>query len=152
MSNHDVVAVLNKLIDTCKDGELSYKTCADDAGERNSPLQIQFAHLQGEHAAAVAELQGLIAHLGGRERAPGSISEAIRLSWVNLKIAIAGKDDRAVLAECQRSEETATRRYAEALEQALPEDVRRVLERQCHDVMANRDQIQLLHHQLDIEA
>ncbi|MET3106461.1 uncharacterized protein (TIGR02284 family) [Oxalobacteraceae bacterium GrIS 2.11] len=149
MDNQDVISVLNTLIETCKDGEASYTTCAKDAGERNSPLQPVYADIRHRCAAAASELQALVVSLAGEPSTEGSTAEAIHRGWVNLKHALGAKSDEAVLAECERGEDAAKKQYHLALEHDLPAQIRTVVERQSQGVLANHDKIKSLRDRSD---
>jgi uncharacterized protein (TIGR02284 family) len=60
---------------------------------------------------------------------------------LDLKSAVTNRDDLAILEQCERGEDVAKAKYRKALEQALPEDVRSVGQRQCDGAMRNHDQI-----------
>lgn len=152
MNNDDVISTLNNLIETCKDGEDSYKTCATDAAKRNSELQTMFVNLQHDCAAAAAQLQDLVRTEGGKPRTESSIGDAIHRGWVNLKTAIGGNNDEAVLVECERGEDSAKHNYSVALKQDLPPQVRAMVERQYQGVLVNHAKIKTLRDQLKVEA
>ncbi len=69
----------------------------------------------------------------------GSVLGALHRRWVNVKTAITGKDEAAVLAECERGEDMAVVAYKDALAQDLPSDVRKLIERQYQGAIANHD-------------
>jgi uncharacterized protein (TIGR02284 family) len=152
MDNDDIISTLNDLIDTCKDGEASYNTCVADAKERHSNLQTMFADLEHGCAVAATELQGLVRSAGGHARTDSSVGGTMHRSWVNLKTAIAGKSDEAVLIECEQGEDSAARRYAVALERDFPPSIRMVIERQYQGVLVNHQQIKTLRDQMKVEA
>jgi uncharacterized protein (TIGR02284 family) len=64
--------------------------------------------------------------------------------WVNIKGAISGMDDHAILDECERGEDSAKRAYEDALNCDLPGDVRMVVQRQYTEVKANHDRVKEL--------
>jgi uncharacterized protein (TIGR02284 family) len=68
--------------------------------------------------------------------------------WVDLKSAITGKDDEAILNECERGEDVAVKSYRNALEKDLPPDIRSVVERQYNGVLRNHDQVKSLRDQI----
>jgi uncharacterized protein (TIGR02284 family) len=57
---------------------------------------------------------------------------------------ITGRDDEAILNECERGEDVALKSYRKALEKDLPMDVRSVVERQLQGVQRNHDQVKAL--------
>jgi len=152
MNNDEVISTLNDLIETCKDGEESYKTCATDAAKRKSDLQTTFANLQHGCAVAATELQDLVRAEGGKAETEASVGDAIHRGWVNLKTALGGNNDEAVLVECERGEDSAKRNYSAALERDLPSQVRAVVERQYQGVLVNHMKIKTLRDQLKVDA
>jgi uncharacterized protein (TIGR02284 family) len=95
-------------------------------------------------AEGAKELQGEVLRLGGDPDTQGSISGAVHRGWLNIKSAITGKDAVAVLNECERGEDVAVQSYQDALDQDLPADVRNLVERQYHGVLANHDRVRNL--------
>jgi len=139
MDKDDVIATLNDLIETSKDGEEGFRTCADNVTEMR--LKIFFEHAARRCAEAVHELQAKVRHLGGDPERSGSTGASLHRGWLELKTAIAGKDERAVLAECERGEDVAKREYEKALAKDLPSDLRAVIDRQYREVRANHDRV-----------
>lgn len=144
MDNDDIISTLNDLIKTSKDGEAGFKTCAADASDRNQRLKSMLTMRQNECAAAVSELQQLVRAHGGNPKDSSSVSGAMHRAWVDVKSAVTGKDDEAVLNECERGEDSAVKNYREALKSDLPADVRAVVERQYQGVLSNHDQIKIM--------
>ncbi|MGB7481690.1 MAG: PA2169 family four-helix-bundle protein [Burkholderiaceae bacterium] len=148
MDNDDIISTLNDLIETSRDGEEGFRTCAEDASDRNPQLKAMLEARQRECAAAVRELQDLVRAHGGDPAKRSSVSGTMHRAWVDVKSAITGKDDEAVLNECERGEDSAVESYREALDQnTLPADVRAVVERQYQGVLRNHDQIKMLRDQ-----
>ena len=139
----DTIKILNNLIETSKDGEAGFRTCAKDV--KDPQLQSLFNNRARECAAAAGELQGLVLELGGKPEDSTSVGGDMHRRWVDLKSLITGKSDEAILNECERGEDVAKKHYAEALEkQDLPAHVREVIQRQYAGVIRNHDQIKAL--------
>ncbi|MBC7502074.1 MAG: PA2169 family four-helix-bundle protein [Herminiimonas sp.] len=141
----NIVATLNNLIETCKDGETGFSTCADESGEP----QLQ-AFLSGQArrcAEAAAELQKVVVSSGGNPQAAGSPGHALHRRWTDIKSTLTGSDDEAILKECERGEELTAHSYRAALQQSLPPDVRMLVERQYQSVLQNYAQIKNLRDQ-----
>lgn len=137
MKDSEVISTLNDLIETCKDGEQGFKTCAEDIAD--SQYRQPFLTLASGCAAAAQELTGLVLARGGDPETRSSLSGTLHRRWVDIKSAIMGKDDEAILNECERGEDVAKKSYANALEKDLPADVRAVVERQYQGVLKNHD-------------
>jgi uncharacterized protein (TIGR02284 family) len=79
--------------------------------------------------------------MGGDADSAGSTSGALHRAWLDFRTNVTGMDDAAVLRECERGENAARKAYEEALRQALPGDIRVVVERQFREVKANHERI-----------
>jgi uncharacterized protein (TIGR02284 family) len=148
MNNHDVISSLNDLIETCKDGEEGFKTCAEDASGRHPQLKAMLMDRVQSCATAANELQALVREQGGDPAKHGGAGGALHRSWLNVKTAITGKSDKAVLEECERGEDVAVRTYRKVLERDLPAAIRFVVERQYQGVLSNHNLIKNLRDQV----
>lgn len=145
MDKSDIVSTLNDLIETSKDGEEGFRQCAENVTDLE--LKSYFNSRAERCATAVAELQDLVEAYGGKPETTSSVSGALHRRWVDVKAAITGKNDEAVLEECERGEDVAKARYQKALAENLPDDVRALVERQYQGVMQNHDQVKSLRNQ-----
>jgi uncharacterized protein (TIGR02284 family) len=138
-----VIATLNNLIETCKDGENGYQTAAHCV--KNDDLKALFASYAKQRGLYAAELQGEVSRLGGDPEKTGSIAGALWRGWTNIKSAVTGGDEGAVIAECERGEDSAKKNYEEALhEGGLPADVQAMVERQYAGIKEAHDRIRAL--------
>ncbi|MVW71297.1 MULTISPECIES: PA2169 family four-helix-bundle protein [unclassified Bordetella] len=138
MADH-VVKVLNNLIETSKNGEKGFLAAAEDT--KTAELKMLFESRARDCAAGAAELQTVVSQLGGKPEDSGTVAGAIHRGWTNLKAAVAGRDDLAILEECERGEDVAKAQYSDALKEALPENIRAIVERQYQGVLRNHDQV-----------
>ena len=141
-SSKDTISVLNHLIETCKDGQEGFKTCAEDI--KNPELKALFVKRSQECGTAAGELQAEVTALGGSPEDSTSVSGDLHRRWVDLKSLVTGKSEEAVLNEAERGEDVALKAYKEALEKPLPANVYAIVERQYHGVQRNHDQIKAL--------
>ena len=142
MSNDDVIDTLNDLIETCKDGEAGFRTCAEDS--KRPDLKTVFETGARRCAEAARELQAEVQRMGGKAERSGSLAGSAHRRWVDIKSAITGKDDAAVLAECERGEDVAKSSYEKALKKDLPPSVRAIVQRQYDGVLQNHDTVRSL--------
>jgi len=145
MDNDEVISTLNDLIETSKDGQEGFRTCAEDASDPQ--LKAFLASRSQACAAAVIELQDLVRAYGGDPETTGGLGGAVHRRWIDIKSLVTGKDDKAVLKECERGEDVAVASYRNALEKNLPAEVRTVVERQYQGVLQNQDQVRSLRDQ-----
>ncbi|NKQ09935.1 PA2169 family four-helix-bundle protein [Pseudomonas sp. SST3] len=142
MDTNDTISVLNDLIETSKDGEKGFRECADDL--KNPQLKSTMTQRAQDCATAAAELQQLVRSLGGDPETSSSTAGDMHRRWVDLKSAITGHSDEAILNECERGEDVALKSYRKALDKDLPVDIRAVVERQFQGVQRNHDQVKAL--------
>ena len=143
MKDEEVIGVLNDLIETCKDGEYGFAKCA----ERVNTASLKGLMLKRSAGcrSAARELQSLVVRHGGEPTERGSVLGALHRGWVSVVDVLSANADHAVLAECERGEDSALARYRHALAtNGLPLEVREVVERQCAGVQANHDRIRQL--------
>ena len=142
MDTDDVIDTLNDLIETCKDGENGFRTCAEDI--KNAQLQPFFLTAAERCAEASAQLREEVVRLGGKPERSGSLAGSAHRRWVDIKSAITGKDDAAVLAECERGEDVAKASYEKALKKDLPPSIRVIVQTQYEGVLQNHDRVRAL--------
>ena len=144
--NDDVISTLNDLIETSRDGEEGYRTSAQDA--KDPQLKQLFQEGMQSCARGASELQQLVRQLGGDPDKSGSVSGSVHRGWVNVKAAVTGRNDLAILEEVERGEDVAKARYRKALEDGdLPPEVRQIVESQYQGVMRNHDRAKALRDQ-----
>jgi uncharacterized protein (TIGR02284 family) len=141
-TNDEVISLLNNLIETCKDGEQGFKEAAE--GVERSDLKSTFYEYSQQRSQYAGILQGLVRSLGGDAENDGSISGAMHRGWINIKSAVTGRDEAAILNECERGEDYAKEAYEEALKTSLPSNVEDVLRQQSQGVQAAHNRIKEL--------
>jgi uncharacterized protein (TIGR02284 family) len=142
----DNIGMLKELVETSKDGEQGFRTAAEDT--KNPELKSVFLQRSQDCAKGAAELQQLVGRFGGKPEQGGSVAGALHRGWVNLKAAVASRDDLAILEECERGEDVAKAKYRSALDDdALTAEARQVVQRQYDGVIRNHDQIRDLRNQ-----
>jgi uncharacterized protein (TIGR02284 family) len=138
MDRNNVVDILNTLVETSKDGEYGFKTCAEHA--RSSELKQFFSRRAQECSTAAQELQSLVVRFGGKPDTGGTAAGALHRGWLAARGTVALNDDKAMLNECERGEDAAVARYRSALEKQLPPEVDAVVRRQFQGVQRNHDE------------
>ena len=146
-ANDDAVSTLNNLIETCKDGQNGFQTAAD--GVARGELKTLFHSYAQQRSKFAGELQNEVRRLGGDPEKAGSVAATLHRGWINIKSAVTGKDDNAVIAECERGEDSAVRNYQDALNSNLPENVRSIVQQQFTQVKEAHDRIRSLERATD---
>lgn len=142
MDKDDVIDTLNELIETCKDGELGFRDCAENI--RDPSIQQMMMTAADRCRQGADELQREVQLLGGKAETSGSLAGSAHRRWVDIKGTIMGKDEASVLAECERGEDVAKESYQRALKQELPANIRSIVERQYRGVLENHDRVRAL--------
>jgi uncharacterized protein (TIGR02284 family) len=141
-TNDDVISTLNNLIETCRDGENGFRTAAE--GVNRSDLKSLFTNYSQQRSEFVRELQQEVRKLGGDPAKSGSVAATLHRGWINIKSAVTGKDEGAVISEAERGEDSAVANYRDALEQNLPSTVQMLVQRQYTEIKAAHDRIRSL--------
>ncbi|MEQ7917966.1 PA2169 family four-helix-bundle protein [Xanthomonas sp. WHRI 1810A] len=144
--NKEAISVLNDLIETSIDGEKGFHTAAEDA--KNPEIKAYLLSRSTECKTAVAELQAEVRALGGDPETSSSAAGGVHRLWVELKSALSGKTDEAVLNEVESGEDHALKAYKEASQKAveknLPVNVTSLIQRQLAGTQANHDKVKAL--------
>jgi uncharacterized protein (TIGR02284 family) len=133
---------MNDLVETCKDGEEGFRQAAE--GTQRSDLRTLFQEYSRQRAQFASELQMEVARLGGSPEKSGSMGGALHRGWMNIKSAVTGKDDYAILAEAERGEDAAVKSYREVLSKDLPSDIRSMVQRQFEEIQSAHRKIREL--------
>jgi uncharacterized protein (TIGR02284 family) len=64
--------------------------------------------------------------------------------WIDLKSAITSQDESAILAECERGEDSAVQEFEKAMRNDLPPPVRDIVSRQYSEIKSAHDRIKTL--------
>ena len=146
--NDNVISTLNNLIETCKDGQNGFQTAAE--GVKRSDLKSLFAEYALQRSKFAGELQNEVTRLGGDPENTGSVAATLHRGWINIKSAVTGADENAVIAECERGEDSAVSNYQDALnDQNLPADIRSIVERQYMQIKEAHDRVRALERATD---
>lgn len=139
--NKETISLLNSLIETCKDGEQGFKTAAE--GLTSPDLKAKFLDYSRERGRIASELQAEVQSLGGTAEQAGNLSGSVHRGWLDIKSAITGKDDYAIVVEAERGEDVAKNAFESALKEVQPGTTQSLLQRlsakvrQAHDDVRN---------------
>ena len=140
----ETISTINDLIETVKDGQEGFRQAAEAV--ENLELKSLFNEFSLQRSRFAGELQSQAVGLGeSKPEDSGSAAGAMHRAWINLKSAIAKHDDHAILAECERGEDSAIKEYLEAMkEENLAGPVRDIISRQYAEVQNAHDRIKQL--------
>ncbi len=142
MDADKVVAILNGLIETCRDGENGFKTAAD--GLQDPKIKSLFQQYSRQRAEMARELQDEVRRLGGDPEQRGSVAGAMHRGWIDIKSIVTGRDDNAIVAEAERGEDSAKRMYEDALQAALYTQTLALVREQSMKVHDAHDRVRAL--------
>lgn len=137
-----VGSTLNQLIQTCKDGEAGFLAAAELVEDLN--LRRLFESYSQQRAEFAAELQLEVRRMAQDPVEGGHATAALHRGWMDIKAGVTGRDEGAIISECERGEDVAVRAYEKALDSGLPADLRTMVEREFLQVKAAHDQIRSL--------
>jgi len=132
MSEHNERWALNRLIDTCRDGERGFRYAANHV--RNPTVKALFLRIARERERFATELLPHAQRLGGATESDGSLAGGLHRGWMTLKDAVGGHDETAIIHEAERGERAALAAYEDGLNGVLAPGTREVIERQCRIV------------------
>jgi len=142
-SHKEIVNHLQDLLEKNYDAEAGYKKALTDAkdGQLKNFLKQQAA-LRGRFAT---ELDHEIRSLNEKPKESGSTTGSLHRAWIDIKTAVTGNDDEAVLEECIRGEKASVDEYQKALDnQAFPPKIKATLTKQVDEVQATLHKVKSL--------
>jgi len=125
-------AVLNSLIETCKDAERGLLHAAELV--KDPALKTFFTATAQRRGELAMQLLPHAQRLGGAETADGTAGATLHRKWMDIRSALSGHDDRAVVVEAERGDSMSLLAFKGAVDGALPGTVRDIVEQAYHDV------------------
>jgi uncharacterized protein (TIGR02284 family) len=144
MTDRSERAVLNHLIETCKDAERGFRHVAEHA--KDPAMKSLFLDIASQRAGFAADLLPFAQRLGGADAHEGTAVGALHRTWIDLRGAISRNDPAAVLFEAERGESFSRGVYKEALDGLLPPTARELVESQYVELQKTADRLK------DLEA
>jgi uncharacterized protein (TIGR02284 family) len=139
MDQNNALDVVEKLIETCKDGENGYRDAAEHV--KRSDLKTFFLSQSLERAKFAGELQAELPRLGEHgKKNSGSATAAMHRAWIDTKVAM-GAGDQAILESVERGEDSAKENYQKAATDSLPNNVAEIVRRQAASVKSAHDRV-----------
>jgi uncharacterized protein (TIGR02284 family) len=140
----EIISTINDLIETLKDGQKGFREASEAV--KDTQLKSLFSEFSLQRSKFAGELQNEAISLG--EHNPensSSTAGAMHRAWINLKSAITSQDDHAILAECERGEDSAVGEFKKAMEEEeLSAPIREIVSRQYADLTRAHDRIREL--------
>ena len=150
MSNSlsDTISTLNTLVETCKDGQEGFRLAAEAITDDEDLKSFLFS-CSLQRSKFAGDLQNELINLG--EAAPSEASTivaALHRGWIHLKSTLTGNDNHAILAECERGEDSAVAEYRKAVNSQLSAPLLETVQGQFQEVLATHNSVRGLRDQL----
>jgi len=132
--------VIDNLIETLKDGQEGFQQAAESVSNPN--LKSLFRNYSQQRSRFALALQSEARRHGETDpETSSSATGALHRGWINLKSAITGGDEHAILAECERGEDSAIEEYKKALADGLTPSAQELVSRQFAEIKMAHDRI-----------
>ena len=142
MTDRSERAVLNHLIETCKDAERGFRHVAEHAAD--PMLKSLFLDIASQRARFAADLLPHAQRLGGASAHDGTAIGALHRTWIDLRSAIFRGDPVAAIQEAERGEHFSRGVYRDALESILPPTARELVEVQYAELRRTGERLREL--------
>jgi uncharacterized protein (TIGR02284 family) len=149
MSEHsETISTLNTLIATTIDSITGYEDSAQNID--NERLREIFRQRASERRDVVESLRAEVRRLGGNPEDDGSFLGKAHQRFEDLKAAVTGRDEKAIINEVERGEDYLKDKFETALDgDTLSGDSRAVVERCYQSVRSGHDQMSELKHGME---
>lgn len=141
------IRTLNGLIATTLDSAEGYRTAiADTESHRFADI---FRSRAAERDQVVQQLRGEVSRLGGTPEDSGTLLAGAHRAFLNLKAAITGNDDAAVVSTVEDGEDHIKAKYEAAMaDDGVSAPMQAVISTAYQSVRAGHDQMRDLKHSL----
>lgn len=144
-SNSNENTLVNDLIKVTIDSADGYRKAAEVAD--NQAFRTIFMERAAERDAIVQDMQRFVTAHGDAPEDDGSMAAGLHRIFLNLRDAVTGRDDTAIVAEVERGEDYIKAKYEKALADGeLTPDVRELVQHAYVKVKAGHDQMRDLKH------
>jgi len=152
MAEHSAtISTLNTLIATTIDSVTGYEDSAQNIHDER--LREMFRSRADERQRIVEELRSEVRRLGGDPEDGGSFMGKAHQRFEDMKAAITGRDEKAIINEVERGEDYLKEKWQAALQSGdLNGESHDIVERCYQSVKAGHDQVSQLKHAFEGEA
>jgi uncharacterized protein (TIGR02284 family) len=135
----------NDLVEINKTAAKGYQEAAE--GVSSPDLKSQLSQFSQQRAQFASELSQHAQQFGISVENDNTIegvvadaAAAVHRGWINIKSAITGQDDSAILGECETGDATALTSYETALKSnELPAEARNVIQKQHSEILSAKN-------------
>src|SRR5881397_2806413 len=149
MAEHsEAISTLNTLIATTIDSITGYEDSAQNID--NERFREIFRQRASERQQVVEQLRAEVRRLGGDPEDGGSFLGKAHQRFEDLKAAVTGRDEKAIINEVERGEDYLKDKFETALSSGhLSGESRSVVEQCYQSVRSGHDQVSQLKHALE---
>lgn len=144
--NEDIVDALNELVTINNDRILGYEKAVEDTDDEN--LKGLFRHYVIQSQGFRSQLADHIVRIDGvavSDATHTDIGSKVHRAWIDIKAALTGKDDHAILSSVEFGEDAAIEAYRHAISKdPLPAYIKEVLMKQLGDLQTAHDRMKAL--------
>jgi uncharacterized protein (TIGR02284 family) len=149
--NTDDKTIINTLLATLTDSINGYRDSAENIAEGN--LKQLFLESAEERSRVAEDLRAEVRRLGGDPNDDGSFMGKTHQVFLDLKAAVTGRDDKAIINEVERGEDYLKEKFEAALESdKLIGETRDIVERAFVSVRRGHDRIAEIKHRMEAGA
>jgi len=141
-----IAGILNDLIRINHDRVVGYERAIEELKDEDADLKALFQRYVTESREYVQELTQEVTRLGGDPAEGTTNSGKVYRVWMDLKSAIAGKDRKTILDNCEFGEDAAQKAYDMALnsDAELEPSLRDLIVRQKATLKTGHDEVKRL--------
>lgn len=146
---NDEITVLDTLTTTLIDSINGYRDAAANL-ESGQRFQQLFREMADERSQTAEDLRTEIRRLGGDPPDEGSLMGKTHQRWLDLKAAITGRDDQAIINEVERGEDYLKEKFETALaSDELTAETRGAIDRAFQSVRRGHDKVAQIKHAME---
>ena len=148
---NDQITTLNELIETTIDSVTGYEDSAQNV--ENERFREIFRQRASERQRVIEQLRNEVRRLGGDPEDSGTFLGKTHQRFLDLKAAITGRDEKAIINEVERGEDYLKEKFETALSSgSLSGESRSVVEQCFQSVKSGHDQMSQLKHGINASA
>jgi uncharacterized protein (TIGR02284 family) len=109
---------------------------------KDSELRSLFGSCSQQRSKVASELQNEAVRLGeSKPEDSSSVGGSLHRARTTLEGTVSAQDAHAILAKCERGEDSAVKKYKKTMEENLASPVREIISRQYDEVKSAHDRI-----------
>ena len=142
--NHEkLVDNLQELLEKNYDAQKGFKKAMEDA--KNPRLTTFLQHQAAQRSRFTNELTQEIKNLNEEPKESGSFTGDLHRTWIDIKSALSGNEDEAVLEECIRGEKASWEEYSNKLKsENFPPNISNVIQKQASEIHNTLNRVKTL--------